>query len=267
MKLYRTLDEIDLRTTPCVFTFGTFDGVHVGHQHIFKAVTEIAKEKRLATALLTFSNHPSEIISPQSAVDKLTSDAHKIALLSSFDYVVDIAFNDVLRAIDARDFIGMLVARINIAHMVVGEDVRFGTRGAGSATLLQTLASEFGFICTLVPRISFQGQHISSSRIRSLVAEARFSEVAALLARPFSHVLPCQDSVIDLAGYACPPDGRYLVAIRTPDIKVKKEEGWKRVFVYLKERKMRISFDGLQEMVQEDIDRKLVEVQYLDGPL
>ena len=263
MKLYRTLDEVSLQKTPCVFTFGTFDGVHLGHQHIFSVLKGIAKEKGLATAVLTFSNHPSEIISPERAVEKLTSDEHKIALLSSFDYVLDIAFNDMLRAVEARDFISMLVQHIQISHMVVGSDVRFGKQASGSATLLQAMALEFGFGCTLVPRISFQGQDISSSRIRSLVAEARFSDVAALLNRPFSQLLPYQDFVIDHTGYACPPDGRYCVLIRSADTKVKKEEGWKRVFVYLKERKMRISQDG----PHEDIACGLVEVQYLDGPL
>lgn len=254
MKLVRSLDALNDSGQRYVFTFGTFDGVHLGHRHILSQLEKKAQQLGAQTCALTFSNHPSEILFPASATQKLTSDEHKIELMDSLDLLIDIAFTNQVRGLSSVEFIRSIASKIAIQAVIVGSDVRFGKDAAGTMQVLETCGQELGFTCHFLERIAVGGIVVSSSHIRALIMEGNLSLAQTLLGRPYSHVCTCINNVIDLTGYVSPPEGKYCV-----DVKLKKEEGWKRAFVYLKARQLMFDKDGSPN--------GLVEVKYIDGPL
>lgn len=248
MKLLTSFDERISETGPLVFTFGTFDGVHLGHKHIFELVQKEGK----TSAALTFSNHPIEILQPSKPALQLTSSAQKIALLTPFfDYLLTIPFTKELQALSARDFLQKVRRVIPFTHIVVGSDVSFGKNREGNRESLLSFGKELGFTCSFSERIV----PISSSAIRTLIQEAKFRDAAKFLGRPYSHYLPVRDGVVDLFGYVTPPNGTYRAKIE-----LKKDEGWKETIVYLKGNKLSI---GLELHVQD----QFIEIEYIDGPL
>ena len=253
MRLITSLTEKIAISRPVVFTFGTFDGVHLGHQYIFHHVKTLAESLSAATCALTFSNHPSEILFPESPILKLTSDYQKVELLTPFfDYLIDIPFTESIRNLSAAEFLSCVRESILFSHIVVGQDVRFGKKSSGD---YRVLADSQDFESTFLERFCVDGTPVSSSYIRRLIQEAKFKEASRFLGRPFSHLLACKEGCIDLKGYVRPPDGKYAV-------KVKKDEGWKESFVYLSCGQLTI-----QDEIVEPIVEPLVQIQYVDGPL
>jgi riboflavin kinase / FMN adenylyltransferase len=243
-------------SAPIIFTFGSFDGVHLGHQHIFDLVESAAKEVRGVKCALTFSNHPIEVLFPETQIEKLTSTEHKIRLLEPFfDYLLVLPFTKELQALSARAFLDKIREVMPFSHIVVGSDVAFGKNREGNLEQLQRYGTEYNFSCSFSERIALCGTPVSSSHIRFLIKTAQFDEARRFLARSYSHYLPLLDGTVDLSGYVFPPDGKYLAKI-----KLKKDEGWKDSLVYLKGNKLKVD-------IAPCVHDPFIEIQYVDGPL
>lgn len=205
---------------PCAFTLGTFDGVHRGHAYLFAQLFRIAKERNLASALLTFSNHPSELLRPESPARKLTSDAQKIALLEpfGFDLVCNIEFTEAIRSLEAEPFLRLLFERIPIAHIVVGPDLAFGKNRQGTSAFLRAHAEALGYSVIVVEPLIDGNERISSSAIRRLVRDGRIEQAADLLGRPYSlwaeRVYRQKNSLrLDVSELVIPRPGVYSISI------------------------------------------------------
>jgi riboflavin kinase/FMN adenylyltransferase len=170
-------------------TIGAYDGVHVGHRLVVERVIRVAAEQNLASAVVTFDQHPAAVVRPESAPRILTDLEQRLELLeeTGVDYVLVVHFDQARSEESAEDFVReVLVGCLDTRAVVVGHDFHFGYKRRGNVALLQDMGAEFGFDVTglrLFPD-STGGQPVSSTRVRELLATGAVSEAASLLGRP-----------------------------------------------------------------------------------
>jgi riboflavin kinase / FMN adenylyltransferase len=173
----------------CAVTIGAYDGVHLGHRLVVDRVRRVAAEQDLASAVVTFDQHPAAVVRPESAPRLLTDLDQKLELLeeTGVDYVLVVRFDQARSEESPGDFVReVLVGCLETRAVVVGHDFHFGYKRRGNVALLQDMGAEFGFDVTglrLFPD-GPGGQPVSSTRIRVLLAAGAVSEAAALLGRP-----------------------------------------------------------------------------------
>jgi len=167
------LDEAGPR--PRRVAIGTFDGVHLGHRDVIRS----------SDTVLTFDPHPLAVIAPHALpklLDPLSVKRDLIAGLGVAEIVV-IPFDERFARQQADGFVReVLVGRLGARHVSVGENFRFGWRAQGDAAML---ARSPEFDTTVVPLVEVDGETVSSSRIRALVAAGEVAPAARLLGRPY----------------------------------------------------------------------------------
>lgn len=158
MIIHDSLENIPSLPEPIALTIGTFDGVHLGHQHLFSEL-----KKYGTPVVLTFSNHPSEILSPQIVPTPILTLAEKLELFEQFGIAMTIVipFTYALSQIPYDEFL----KKLTFSTLVAGEDIRIGARGEGNRTTLQTL----GFKTVFLPKFTIDGTAVSSRLIRELI--------------------------------------------------------------------------------------------------
>jgi riboflavin kinase/FMN adenylyltransferase len=187
MRILDGLETFDATTYPKpVLALGNFDGVHLGHQAIFRQVVTHACVARGTSVVFTFDPHPLQVVRPQQAPALLTTFEQKMRLIAAadIDVVLRVPFTDAFAQQPPQDFIRhVLCERIGSHELVVGHDFRFGHNRAGTADLLQEHASAYGYRVTIVPAISVAGMTVSSSNIRQLLKRGDVEDAARLLGR------------------------------------------------------------------------------------
>lgn len=154
---------------------GTFDGVHLGHREVIRG----------ADSVLTFDPHPVAVVAPQHTPKLLTTLARKAELVASLGVqeMIVIRFDRAFAACTAQAFIDeVLVARLGAARVSVGENFRFGQGAHGDARLL---AADARFLTDVHPLLEVDGEIVSSSHIRGLLAAGEIQEADRLLGAPF----------------------------------------------------------------------------------
>ena len=174
---------------PCAVTIGAYDGVHVGHRLVIERVRRVAAEQGLASAVVTFDQHPAAVVRPESAPKVLTDLPQKLELLAStnVDHVLVVHFDQERSEESPEDFVReVLVGCLSARAIIVGHDFHFGYKRRGNVPLLQDLGAELGFDVTGIRLLADEpgGQPVSSTRIRNLLASGSVGEAAALLGRP-----------------------------------------------------------------------------------
>jgi riboflavin kinase/FMN adenylyltransferase len=174
---------------PCAVTIGAYDGVHTGHRLVIDRVERVAAEQGLASAVVTFDQHPATVVRPESAPKLLTDLDQKLELLEStgVDYVLVVHFDQQRSEESAENFVReVLVGCLSARAVVVGHDFHFGNKRQGSVPMLQDIGAELGFDVTGLRLFSdgLDKAPISSTRIRNLLAEGAVGEAASLLGRP-----------------------------------------------------------------------------------
>jgi riboflavin kinase/FMN adenylyltransferase len=176
-----------------VLTVGSFDGVHVGHQAILRALVRRARAAKRPAVVVTFEPHPLRVLRPASPPLLLTERAEKAARLSALgvDRLHVIAFTPEFARVEAPAFVrDVLVGGLGCRELVVGEDHRFGRGRAGGMTELRALALEHGLDLEVVPRVEVEGSPASSTRTRRAVAEGDLGLAFRLLGRPYGVFAP-----------------------------------------------------------------------------
>lgn len=189
MELVRGLHNLRPRHRGCVATIGNFDGVHAGHQAILRRLGAHAERVGLPGCVVIFEPQPREYFSPSTAPARLTRLRDKLALLEAqgVDRVLCLAFNRRLRELSANQFIQqVLIDGLGVAHLEVGDDFRFGCDRTGDFDLLKERGQQHGFTVDSANTVAQNGERISSSRVRQVLAEADFAQAERLLGRPFS---------------------------------------------------------------------------------
>lgn len=189
MQLVRGLHNMRPDAQGCVATIGNFDGVHLGHQQILRRLVERAKQLGLPSCVIIFEPQPLEFFRPQQAPVRLTRLRDKLELFSrlGLDRVLCVAFNRKLQQLSAADFVSrVLVQALNVRHLQVGDDFRFGCDRSGDFAFLQQAGREQGFSVEPTMTVTREQQRISSTLIREGLARADLTGVEQLLGRPFS---------------------------------------------------------------------------------
>jgi riboflavin kinase / FMN adenylyltransferase len=173
----------------CAVTIGAYDGVHTGHRLVIDRVKRVTAEQGLASAVVTFDQHPAAVVRPESAPKLLTDLEQKIELLSGteVDYALVVHFDRARAEESAEDFVReVLVGCLDTKAVVVGHDFHFGYKRLGNVPLLQDMGAELGFDVTGLRLFSggLGNEPVSSTRIRTLLAEGSVGEAASLLGRP-----------------------------------------------------------------------------------
>ncbi len=172
-----------------VLAIGNFDGVHLGHQAIFRMLVDRAKKKNGTSMVFTFEPHPLRIIAPERAPQLLTPFKEKVTLIKSsgIDVVICVNFTREFANIKAEDFVReMLLKTIGAKEILIGANYRFGKGRKGSPELLRKLGSKYGFKVSIIDEIKLNDVILSSSKIRTLIAKGKIEEASVFLGRHYS---------------------------------------------------------------------------------
>jgi riboflavin kinase/FMN adenylyltransferase len=170
-----------------LLTIGVFDGVHLGHRHLIAKLNELARKQGYASGVITFSQHPQEVLSPKTRLPSLTRLEQRIALLEDegVDIVIPIPFTPQLANLSPKQFLSLLKEYLQMKGLVVGPDFALGKGRQGDIDTLRKLGQEMGFSLTVVPPMAVDGETASSTAIRKALAEGNIKRVQKLLGRPF----------------------------------------------------------------------------------
>ncbi len=188
MKVVNGLSELQKLDKGSVVTIGVFDGVHIGHSLIIKHAVKKAKEQGLYSVALTFDPHPLDILRPKSYPTILTGLNLKLHLIQKLgiNITVVIKFTKSFASMSAKKFIqDILVDKLNVKTIVVGEGFRFGAKAAGDTDLLKKQGLIHGFSVEPIALHKTADSHkISSTRIRNLLKEGKLDEAKEILGHP-----------------------------------------------------------------------------------
>lgn len=188
MKIYQQLTDFHPPHFSVV-TSGTFDGVHLGHQKILRRLQELATRKQGETVLLTYWPHPRLILQPDDkSLRLLTTLSGKVKLLEEMgvDHLIILPFTNELSQMSSEDFIrDILVDKIQTKTLVIGYDHKFGKNREGSFEYLQSHSHLFGFAIEEISRQDVDDLGVSSTKIRTALAQGDISTANKYLGRPY----------------------------------------------------------------------------------
>jgi riboflavin kinase/FMN adenylyltransferase len=188
MEFIRSISQLRKHHQNCVATIGNFDGVHLGHQALFKQLATKATELQLPMVVMIFEPQPQEFFMPDKAPARLTRLREKLLALRRYtttDKVLCLNFNKKFAALSAEEFIQqILVNGLKIRHLVIGDDFRFGQKRQGDFNLLQKYSSSFSVENSYTFKID--DQRVSSTRIRKTLKQANLADASKLLGRQFT---------------------------------------------------------------------------------
>lgn len=172
-----------------VVTVGTFDGIHPGHWEVLREIRRRADDRDAFSVLVTFDRHPLTVVRPDEAPKMLTSPDEKKEILaqSGLDFAAFLPFTRSLSLYQPEEFVRyVLVERFRVAELVVGYDHGFGRGRSGDTDTLEEMGRELGFEVDVVGEVDAEGEAVSSTRIRELVARGEVAEASRVLGRPYS---------------------------------------------------------------------------------
>lgn len=187
-KVSRDLGQLPGATVGRAVTIGKFDGVHLGHQAVIRELRRVGEDREVT--VVTFDRHPRELLSPGSAPLPLVSVEQKIELLvqAGADRVAIIPFTSEFAELDHDTFTRhILIQGLGAEVVLVGHDFRYGHLGEGNVATLRESGLAAGFsvhVCADVEEA--EGQRISSTRIRALLADGEVSAATRMLGRHHS---------------------------------------------------------------------------------
>ena len=236
MKTITDLSEISKPFKDAVITIGNFDGVHIGHQALFHEVIEKADAIGGTSVAMTFEPHPMRFLKHNNHPPLITLYEQKAELIerTGIDVIICIPFTKEFAALTAREFIeDLLIQKIGMKAMVVGEDYRFGKNREGNLELLRTFAGQMNFEVIVADWIKMSRNlpdRISSTRVRELVMAGQMEEAHKMLGRHYQirgvvvrgrdrggKLLGIPTANINLHDELCPKTGIYAVTVERQD--------------------------------------------------
>ena len=167
---------------------GSFDGVHRGHAALLARVRELAANRGLGSAVLTFEPLPREFFAPATAPARISSLAERLQEIARLGIETTYVqrFDARFAALEPVAFAERLATALGCRHVLVGEDFRFGARRAGDVALLEQLGQRLGFEVEVLPRVDADGERVSSTRVRAALAGGDFDLAERLLGRRYA---------------------------------------------------------------------------------
>ena len=170
-----------------LFSIGVFDGVHIGHQHLLTHLKNQADQHNWLSGVITFKSHPEKVITsvPQPWLIELDERVNQIKRLG-IDTVVILEFSQSLKQLTAREFLQLLKKYLRIRGLIVGPDFALGKNREGNQEKLRLLGAELDFTVEVMEPFILDGEVVSSSGIRQMLARGEVFKAARFLGRPFS---------------------------------------------------------------------------------
>jgi len=189
MRIVRGIKNFTERLPNPVLTLGNFDGVHLGHQAIFKKVVERAKEVGGTSVAFTFEPHPLKVLAPERSPQLLNTFHGKMRLFEAagLEVVICANFTRAFADQNPEDFAREVLHKlIGVKEVYVGYDYAFGKGREGSIESLKKMGQAYGFTVGVIDPVRVNGVVVSSSVIRDLIAAGRVEEAAPLLGRSYA---------------------------------------------------------------------------------
>lgn len=232
MQHIQDLNSIHHPFERAVITIGNFDGVHIGHQALFYEVIERSHAIHGTSIAITFDPHPLRVLKKNVSPPLITMFEQKVELIerSGIDILISIPFTLQFAAISAQNFVeDLLVRKIGMKAIVVGEDYAFGKNREGNIALLNSMALRLGFeviVTGMIRTVQGTVERISSTAIRELVQAGEMQHACRMLGRHFQirgTVVAGRDRGGKLLGFPtanlqledelCPKAGIYAVTV------------------------------------------------------
>lgn len=188
MEIIVGMHNIDPRHRGCVLTVGSFDGVHRGHKMLLEHLVAKGRELGAPSMLMTFEPTPREYFRGGVVPARLTRFREKITLLSrtELDRVLCLPFNERTAAMDAEVVVeDLIVGRLGVRYLVVGDDFRFGQGARGDFAMLEAAGERHGFGVSRMQTLTADDERISSTRVREALQAGDFDEAERLLGHPY----------------------------------------------------------------------------------
>src|SRR5215831_11329231 len=194
MRVFHGMNGVEGGVRAFALALGNFDGVHLGHQELFRQAKQFG-----GAAALTFEPHPGRVLQPELAPKLITLLPRKLELLEGcgLDAVIIQPFTAEYARTDAAQFEQSLLGELGAEHLVVGGDFTYGAGRRGTVKRLARAAVTRGASLQVVPPVTVDGVVVSSSKIREYILEGRVKAAQRLLGRHF-----------DLDGSVVPGQGR-----------------------------------------------------------
>jgi riboflavin kinase/FMN adenylyltransferase len=171
-----------------VVAMGNFDGVHLGHRAVIAAALDMGRTHGRPALALTFEPHPRRFFSPTTPQFRLSDEPAKLRLLAGtgLSGAVIMTFDKARAGTSAQDFIKHdLIGRLGISGIVVGYDFHFGKGRVGSPSLLVAEGPRLGIEVDVQPHVDIEERPVSSSAIRTALAEGQIDEATMMLGQPW----------------------------------------------------------------------------------
>ncbi len=195
MKLITDIENLKLKNS--IVTLGKFDGNHMGHQLLFETAVKL-KQAGDCTVIFTFDVSPAKVVGKASNASRTIitqEERHFQQYKDGIDYVVEFPFNKQTMAMGPEDFVKeILVDKLDVKIIVVGEDFCFGKNRSGNVGTLKELGKKYGFTVNALKKVTYQPkdcdqpQEISSTLIKEEILKGHMKDVNIMLGAPFTMV-------------------------------------------------------------------------------
>jgi riboflavin kinase/FMN adenylyltransferase len=189
MEIIRGLEDLKENYPNTVITIGNFDGLHLGHQKIIQTVLQESEDINGTSMVVTFDPHPMKILAPEREIKLLTTPKERERLIQTMGIhvLLCITFNEEFSQLTPDDFIDdILVKKINAKKVIVGQNYAFGKARKGTTELLRRRGRKYGFNVKVVRHAKFNGEVVSSSKIRSFLSKGQVFEASTFLGRAYT---------------------------------------------------------------------------------
>lgn len=168
-----------------IVTLGVFDGVHRGHVTLLKRLAEVAVEMNARSLVITFAQHPMEVLEPSRYDGFIQPLYERISAIQSLgiDQVACLDFSREFANLSAEDFLQHIYKRYPFSGLVLGYDTAFGRNKEGGRELISTLADQWGVYLEYVLPVLWKGAPISTTRIREALRSNFQEDVSGMLGR------------------------------------------------------------------------------------
>ena len=227
MKIFKTLN-ITNKYKNSALAIGNFDGLHRGHQKVFKETKSFANKNKTKFGVLTFTPMPVMFFNKKIKNHRLTAEKEKLNLFQRYgvDFVINIKFNKKFSRISAEDFIKKIIyKKINPKLFSVSNNFRFGRHRKGGVNLVKKFSTKYGYKLLNIKPFKFLGKIISSSRIREnlkngniilankLLSRTWFVDGQVIKGKKLGRKLGYRTCNINIKNYLLPKIGIYSVKI------------------------------------------------------
>ena len=170
-----------------VLTIGVFDGVHAGHRYLLEKLQQRAAEKNLLSGVVTFSPHPQAVLNPHNQLPWLSNLEDRVRAFQELgvNIVAVLTFTPKVAQLGARKFISLVKKHLRMRGIMVGPDFALGRSREGNIELLRALGREMEFSVEVILPYKINGEVVSSTLIRRVLAQGDMRKVKVLMGRYF----------------------------------------------------------------------------------